>query len=218
MFRHASRIFIGGRDFVVSFFTRSRLFFRAFRLIGQIIRFKMYVARFLTIRRRLRALNRVQVTTICLYRQERFFQVINSRDQLSMDAFTRFSRSFVSRFTFTRYIIGLRVRFLTGFSCLFFIRTYRVVTNIFLSEIRRNSAFMQNFRIGSIITCFCLDNTICVRASFFGRFFYGFRRPIVILMNGVCFRTNGFEVIHTIRSFIARILACFVRSFRAACG
>lgn len=192
VFRYASRILVSSRHFVVSLFTRLRLIFRAFRLISQVIRLEVYIARLFAICRRLRAFYRFEIIAVLLNGEERLSQMVHSRYELCVDTFTRLARSLVSRFAFARHVVSFRIRFLTGFTGLLFVRSYRVMANILFSNSRRDSALVKHFRVSSIITCFCFNDAICIRASLFSRFFDGFRRPIMIFMNCVCLRANRF--------------------------
>ncbi len=173
----------------------------------------MNINRLLTIRRRLRAFNRYKITTIFLNRQQRLRQVINSRDQLCRDTFTRLTRSFISRFTFTRNIVSFRIRDLTGLPSFLFTLTIRIMTSLFLSNLWSKRATMKDLRASNLTIRGNFTTTIRDRTSTFGRLFNRQRRPIMILMLRMRFRANGLQVVTLIRAFISRILTCFVRAF-----
>lgn len=215
MFRYTRRIRISRRHFIITLFTRLRLLLRTLRLISQIIRLKMNITGLLTIGRRLRALHRFKIQTIALTRKQRFSQMIHSRNQLSGLLLTMLTRSNISRLTLTRHHINLSIRALTNFTRLLLTLTNSIMTNLFTSNINRQRTTRQHFRQGLLTIRHRLHHTICNRNSFFRRLLNRFRRPRMILMNRMGLRSNRFKIIHTIRTFITRILTRLMSTIRS---
>lgn len=144
--------------------------------------------------------------------------MINSRDKLSGHSFTRFTRSFICRLTFARYVISFRIRFLTCLTSFIFTLFIRIMSNFFFSHVRSKRATVQDFRTSYFTVSNNFKTSICYGTGALRWIFNRARRPIMVFVLCMRFCTNRLEVVIFIRPFIARIFPSFVRAFGSTCS